>query len=266
MDNKDVQLEVYLEECKAACTLKCLTRARVALTGARTIANAIMIDAKLQAKLDLQAGVLNMIENRDFKGAYSYFYEAFENFNTANDDIMAKKALTYTCLAKIMLNESEEVDSLLTNKLGSKYKGREIDAMKLIAEAFQASSLKKYYEISKEYEEELESDNVISMHLKSLTDTMLTKDIETALKPYSLIQISALAKKLSLPADIVEKKIAQMILDHNFQAVIDQQDGTVAIYTEIPDNQKKMYEAAGEVIERLGKIVDILCKNAAQLE
>lgn len=46
--DKDIQLEVHLEESKAAFALNNLNRSRAALVAARIIANSLCIDTKLQ--------------------------------------------------------------------------------------------------------------------------------------------------------------------------------------------------------------------------
>uniref|UniRef100_A0A915Q4N1 PCI domain-containing protein n=1 Tax=Setaria digitata TaxID=48799 RepID=A0A915Q4N1_9BILA len=255
VEDKDIQLEVYIEECKAAFALNNMNRSRSALVAARTIANSLCIDTKLQARLDMESGILNMAEDHDFKTAYSYFYEAFENFDTNKEVVHAQKALKYMCLAKIMLNEEAEIPSLLSSKLAVKYSGRDLDAMKIIAEAFQNRSLENYYKAFEEYHVELQSDLLIREHVDSLTDAILEKDISRAIEPYSIIEMATLAKNIRLPVERVEKKLAQMILDQKLQGIIDQQDATLTVYNFPQDVQMKTFNASVEVIRGLSEVI-----------
>lgn len=222
LDDKQLLVEVQLLESKTYHALSNLAKARAALTSARTTANAIYCPPKMQAALDLQSGILHAADERDFKTAYSYFYEAFEGYvaffdtiryvllryyvtlykcfsiltNSSShfryDSVESPKALTalkYMLLSKIMLRTPEDVQSIMSGKLAVKYAGRDLDAMRAVAEASHRRSLADFQTAVKKYRLELEDDVIVRAHLGSLYDAMLEQNLCRLVEPYSRVQV-----------------------------------------------------------------------------
>lgn len=224
LDDKNLLVEVQLLESKTYHALSNLPKARAALTSARTTANAIYCPPKMQAALDLQSGVLHAADEKDFKTAYSYFYEAFEGF----DSVESPKALTalkYMLLSKIMVNNPEDVQQIVSGKLAIKYAGPDIDAMKAVAQASHKRSLADFQQVVKQYKHELEDDVIVRAHLGTLYENMLEQNLCRIIEPYSRVQVDYIAKTIKLPMLQVEKKLSQMILDTKFHGILDQGEG-----------------------------------------
>uniref|UniRef100_A0A1I7U3B7 PCI domain-containing protein n=1 Tax=Caenorhabditis tropicalis TaxID=1561998 RepID=A0A1I7U3B7_9PELO len=263
VDDKDVLVEVELEESKAYYNLSNIGRARASLTGARTTANAIYVNPRMQAALDLQSGVLHAADEKDFKTAFSYFYEAFEGYDSVDEKSAALTALKYMLLCKVMLDVPDEVNSLLSAKLALKYSGSDLEAMKAIAVAAQKRSLKDFQAAFGAYPQELQMDPVVRKHFHSLSERMLEKDLCRIIEPYSFVQIDHVAKQIGIDRSKVEKKLSQMILDQKLSGSLDQGEGMLIVFdVATPD---EAYQTALDTIHAMGEVVDALYSNASKI-
>uniref|UniRef100_A0A914C5N5 PCI domain-containing protein n=1 Tax=Acrobeloides nanus TaxID=290746 RepID=A0A914C5N5_9BILA len=263
VDDKDLIVEVQLEESKACYHLASLAKARTALTSARTTANSMYIPPKMQAALDMQSGILHAADERDFKTAFSYFYEAFEGYDSVNEKIEALRALKYMLLCKIMLDSPDEINTILSHKTAMKYSGSDIEAMRAIANSAKKRSLADFNKAFGSFRLELQCDPVVKKHFNSLSDSMLEKDLCRIIEPYSYVQIAHVASKIGLPKDRVEKKLSQMILDGKFSGSLHQGEGMLIIYEVEPVD--KTYELAVETIHAMGEVVDALYARARKI-
>merc|ERR1719381_205537 len=262
LDDKNLLVEVQLLESKTYHALGNLPKARAALTSARTTANSIYVPPKIQAQLDLQAGILHASEERDFKTAFSYFYEAFEQYDSV-DDSHALVALKYMLLAKIMLQLPEEVTTLSSGKLSLRYSGSDLDAMKAVALSAKNRSLSDFQAAVKEFSAELGQDRIVEKHLKSLYQTMLDQNLCRIIEPYKRVQVGYVAEKINLPEAEVEKKLSQMILDKKFQGILDQETRVLVIFEAKP--RDTTYDDVLETIGAMSKVVDRLYITAQKL-
>jgi len=241
--------------------LRNVPKAKAALTAARTSANAVYCPPSLQTQTDLQSGILHA-EERDYKTAYSYFYESFEGYSSLNDS-KAVISLKYMLLCKIMTNNPEDVQSIISGKLAATYSGREIEAMRAVANAHNLRSLQDFEEAKRKYKNELTNDPIIHVHLSELYDTLLEQNLSRILEPFSVVEISHVADLIKLPKQDVERKLSQMILDKKFQGILDQGVGHLIIFND--PSQDKTYAASLGTIDNMSKVVDSLYAKTNKL-
>merc|ERR1712106_1172213 len=130
----------------------------------------------VQAQLDLQSGILHASEEKDFKTAFSYFFEAFEQYDSVEDP-MATMALKYMLLSKVMLNLPDEVTNLVSGKLALRHSGPDMESMKAVALAAKARSLADFQKAVKTYKVQLEDDMIVAKHLTTLYSNMLEHNL-----------------------------------------------------------------------------------------
>lgn len=80
-------------------------------------------------------GGILQAEEKDYKTAYSYFYESFEGFDTSDDRENALKSFKLMLVCKIMMGQLDDVNFLLNGKYAVKYAGKSLEAMREIAQA-----------------------------------------------------------------------------------------------------------------------------------
>ncbi|KAL8140137.1 hypothetical protein V2J09_006158, partial [Rumex salicifolius] len=219
LDDKLVLVEIELLESKVHFFLRNLPKAKASLTTAQTAANAIY------------SGILHA-EEKDYKTAYSYFFEAFEAFNALEDP-----RPVYSLKAPVV--------------------GPELDAMKAVADAHSKRSLKLSETALQSYKHQLEDDPIIHMHLSSLYDTLLEQNLCRLIEPFSRVEISHIAELIELLSDHVERTLSQMILDKKFAGTLDQGAGCLVIFV--------IYPATLGTIGNMDKVVDSLFARSAKI-
>jgi 26S proteasome regulatory subunit N6 len=261
LDDKLLLVDIHLLESRVHHALRNIPKSKAALTAARSAANAIYVPPSAQAEIDCQSGTLHA-EEKDYKTAYSYFYEGFEQYSSV-DERSAGPVLKYMLLCKIMSGNADDVAGIVNTKAGLKFSNSGVDAMLAIAEAYKHRSLKEFQAALNKYTKDLTQDIIVHNHLKSLYDKMLEQNILRLIEPYSCVEIAHIAKLIDLPLPVVESKMSQMILDKTFCGTLDQGSGSLIIY-DSPEIDKA-YNSAIETFQTLENVVGTLMKRSTKI-
>lgn len=261
LDDKLLLVDIHLLESKIHHSLRNLPKSKAALTAARTNANAIYVPPSLQAQIDTQAGTLSA-EEKDYKTAYSYFFEAFEQ-HSALGAAAAPRSLKYMLMCKVMSGDAHEVPAIVQSKAGLRFEGDEVDSLKAIAKAFADRSLSGFQGVLERYSRQLSEDMVVASHLRALYDTMMEKNLCKILEPYERISIAYVADIIKLDVALVERKLSQMILDKKFLGTLDQGSGYLIVYESHPVDPT--YTGTLELLGGMGKVVESLQQRSAKI-
>ena len=258
LDDKLLLVEIHYIECKLFFFTNNMPKAKAALTAARSNANAIHCPPLLHADIDVMSGAIHC-EEGDPKTAYSYFYEAFEAFNVAND-AKALTVLKYMMLTKLMLQRPQDVVAMATQRMYLRYAGREMVAFQNIANSCLDHNLEFLKKSIDEYHAELCQDPIISRHIHRLYENLVTDNILKILKPYSRIEIEHIARLMKLSPKEIQIRLNKMILDRQLNATLDQGEGILTLFDEpvLPP----MYTSTLAIFDNLSASIDLLHQKA----
>jgi 26S proteasome regulatory subunit N6 len=262
LDDKLLLVEIFLIECRTHYAVQNVPKSKAALTAAKTNANAIHCPPLLQADIDSWSGILSARE-KDFRTAYSYFYEAFEAFNAADKGEKAKTNMKFMLLTKIMMNRPQETKAITNSKSGLKYDGPQIEAMQAVAAAHEERSLKKFEAVLEQYKAQLEMDPVIKHHLTDLNETLLEQNITRILEPFSRVEITHVAELMELPLPRIQAKLREMILDIKLNGTLDQGIGVLIVFEK--EEVRSTYDNALKTIKNTSEVMDTLYGIAKQV-
>jgi 26S proteasome regulatory subunit N6 len=252
-------IQLLLLESKIYYVTNGISKSKAALTSVKTLVTKVYVEPKLQANIDMQAGILAAHE-KDFNLAYSYFFEAFDVYNIPNQKRRNKglRAFQYMIMSKIVGDHIEEVNNVVLSKQGKDYLGKEVDALRSIESAVKENSIKLLKE-NIEKNQEYFKDPIIRYHINNLHNDLLEKNLIKIIKPYSVVEIDFVAKSIGLNYQDVLNKLRQMILDKKINGILDQGKGSLIIYD--VESSNPYLDKSIETFKNLEKVVEALDKK-----
>ena len=252
-------IQLLLLESKIYYATNGISKAKASLTSVKTLITKVYVEPKLQANIDMHAGILAAYE-KDFNLAYSYFFEAFDVYNIPSKKRRNKglRAFEYMILCKIVGGHIEEVNNVVLSKQGKDYYGPEVEALRSIESAVKEKSI-KLLEDNIAKNKKYITDRVINYHISNLHNDLLEKNLIKIIKPYSVVEIDFVAKTIGLNYQDVLNRLRQMILDKKINGILDQGKGSLIIYD--VDSANPYLDKSIETFKNLEKVVEALDKK-----
>ena len=261
LDDKLLLVDVHLLETRARRALRDGAKARAALTAARAAASATYVPPSLQADVDALSGTLHADE-KDYRTAFSYFYEAFDALSTL-DPPRAAASLKHMLLCKVMVGDAAGVPGIIAAKAGSKFAGPGIDALAAVAAAYASRSLADLDAALAAHGPSLRDDDVVAAHIDALADGLLQRNLARLVEPFDRVEVAHLASLLALPVETVLAKLSQMILDGALDGTLDAGAGVLEVFPEA--DSRGGYDQAKKAFAGLGRAVDALFARSQKL-
>jgi 26S proteasome regulatory subunit N6 len=252
-DDKHLLVELNLLDSRIYFALQKYAKAKASLTSSRANANQVYCAPALMAEIDLHSGIL-YAQDRDFKTAYSYFFESFEGFHSIGDGARALPALKYMLLCKIMGRNQEDVAQLLASKNCMKYAGPALAAMEALSKASARKSVVEFKAVLTAHHDQIATDPVLSAHIQGLYEELVEQNLFLIIEPYRRVQLAFIAQKIVLDEAFVQNKLSEMILDKKIEGTLDQHDQCLIRYKEAkPDD---LYKNGLKQLEVMNAVVD----------
>uniref|UniRef100_A0A0N4ZYW0 PCI domain-containing protein n=1 Tax=Parastrongyloides trichosuri TaxID=131310 RepID=A0A0N4ZYW0_PARTI len=264
MSINDILIEVYLEESVAYYCLKNYMKAKAALMNAKALSNASNLEPIIQSKLDMHSGAIFLTE-KEYRTAFSYFYEALENYDANNKREEAIMAIKYLCITKLMMNKPEEVKNFMSSKFGIKYYGEELHFIEEMASAVSKKCVRQFDSIVKK-NPSLQKDAVIKSSLKGLYDFMFDQDILRVVKPYTAVEIDYIASKIGLAPNKIEQRLCTMIINEQIDGKINHDTRSLElVHTTEFENDMELFNLSHTLIKKIDLIAAISQVHASCL-
>ncbi|AFZ81605.1 proteosome subunit, putative [Theileria equi strain WA] len=177
------------------------------------------------------------------------------------DERKLVQSLKYLMLSTVLNDQANEVNTILGAKNKLKYSNHiEIVMIQKISKCYRESSLVDFEGLLVDYKSVILLDPVLQHEIEGLYETLLEKNIIRLLKPYSVVECEFISRKLQLPQDKIEKKLAEMILDNKLKGTIDQGSSTLEVYEDF--TIQPIYEDVNKSIGHMTEVIETLYEKA----